>query len=60
MLETGEFPFADQLLQSLASQQEQLERGERPDGMPAELMARTQEGTDMEAVEKLYGAMRGS
>ena len=60
MLETGEFPFADQLLQSLESQQEQLERGERPDGMPAELMARTQEGTDMEAVEKLYGAMRGS
>lgn len=60
MLEAGEFPFADQLLQSLASQQEQLERGERPDGMPAELMARTQEGTDMEAVEKLYGAMRGS
>ena len=60
MLETGEFPFADQLLQSLASQQEQLERGERPDGMPAELMARTQEGTDMEAVEKSYGAMRGS
>ncbi len=58
LLQTGEFPFADQLLQSLQSQREQLEQGEVPEGVSPELLARTQQGADMEAVNKLYGAMR--
>ena len=58
LLQTGEFPFADQLLQSLQSQREQLEQGEVPEGVSPELLARTQQGADMEAVNKLYGAMK--
>lgn len=59
LLQTGEFPFADQLLQSLQSQREQLEKGETPDGVSPELLAQAQQGANMDAVNKLYGAMRG-
>ncbi len=60
LLQTGEFPFADQLLQSLQSQREQLEHGEMPDGVSPELLAQTRQGANMDAVNKLYGAMRGT
>jgi len=60
LLQTGEFPFADQLLQSLQSQREQLEQGKMPDGVSPELLAQTQQGANMDAVNQLYGAMRGA
>lgn len=39
LLEHGDFPFADELLQSIKSQKEQLEQGKMPDGLSPELMA---------------------
>ena len=33
LLEHGDFPFADELLQSIKSQKEQLEQGKMPDGL---------------------------
>lgn len=39
LLEHGDFPFADELLQSIKSQKEQLEQGKVPDGLSPELMA---------------------
>ena len=50
LLEHGDFPFADELLQSLKSQQEQLEQGKTPEGMSPQLMQQMQQGADMNAV----------
>lgn len=57
LLQHGDFPFADELLQSLQSQQEQLERGETPDGLAPELLAQVQQGANMDAVNKGYSML---
>lgn len=59
LLEVGDFTFADQLLQSIKSQQQQMQQGQTPEGVPPELMQQVQNGADMNAVNKLYGAMKG-
>lgn len=51
LLQHGSFPFADELLQSLQSQQEQLEQGEMPDGLSPELIAQAQQGADPKAMQ---------
>lgn len=58
LLEHGDFPFADELLQSINSQKEQLEQGKMPDGLSPELMAQAQHGANMQAVNKLNNAIR--
>lgn len=60
LLEHGDFPFADELLQSIKSQKEQLEQGKVPDGLSPELMAQAQQGANMQAVNKLNNAMRNN
>ena len=57
LLAHGDFPFADELLQSIKSQKEQLEQGKVPDGISPELMAKAQQGANMQAVGRLHGAM---
>jgi len=57
LLEHGDFPFADELLQSIKSQREQLEQGKVPDGLSPELMAKAQQGANMQAVGRLHSAM---
>lgn len=57
LLEHGDFPFADELLQSIKSQKEQLAQGKVPEGISPELMAQVQQGADMEAVNQLQNAM---
>lgn len=52
LLEHGEFPFADELLQSIKSQREQLEQGQVPDGMSPELAQQVQQGANMQAVNQ--------
>lgn len=59
LLEHGNFPFSDELLQSIKVQKEQVEQGVAPDGISPELMAQAQQGVDMNAVNQLYGAMKG-
>ena len=59
LLEHGDFPFADELLQSLKSQQEQLEHGQTPNGVSPEIMQQAQQGANMEAVNKAYSMLRG-
>lgn len=58
LLEHGDFPFADELLQSIKSQKEQLEQGKVPDALSPELMAQAQQGANMQAVNKLNNAIR--
>lgn len=60
LLEHGDFPFADELLQSLKSQQEQLENGQTPDGVSPEIIQQAQQGANMEAVNKAYGMLRNA
>ena len=52
LLESGSFPFADQLLQSIKSQREQVEKGQVPDGVSPELAAKVDGAANQEAVEK--------
>ncbi|MBO4786009.1 MAG: hypothetical protein J5510_02975, partial [Prevotella sp.] len=58
LLENGEFPFGDQLLQSIQSQKAQMEQGQVPSGVSPELMQQIQQGADMNAVEKAREAIR--
>ena len=59
LLEHGDFPFADELLQSLKSQKEQLEQGQAPDGVSPEVMSQVRQGADLQAAGRLQGALRG-
>ena len=59
LLEVGDFPFADQLLQSIQSHQEQIQEGQTPQGISPELKQQAQQGTNMDAVNQLYGAIKG-
>ena len=59
LLEHGDFPFADELLQSIKSQKEQIQQGKVPDGISPQLMQQVQQGANMEAVNKLGAAMKG-
>lgn len=52
LLEHGEFPFADELLQSIKSQREQLQQGQVPDGISPELAQQVQQGANMNAVNQ--------
>lgn len=52
LLEHGDFPFADNLLQSIKSQREQLEQGQVPDGLSPELMQQAQQGANMHAIQQ--------
>lgn len=59
LLQHGDFPFSDDLLQSLQSQQEQLAKGETPQDMPQNLMARAQQGANMDNVRKAQQMLTG-
>ena len=59
LLEHGNFPFADSLLQSIKSQKEQLEQGKTPDNISPELMQEAQRGANVKAMNQLDAALRG-
>lgn len=59
LLEHGDFPFADKLLQSIQSMKEQAEQGGETGNIPPELLKQAQQGADMEAVNKAYSALTG-
>ena len=58
LLEHGNFPFADELLQSIKSQKEQLEQGKVPEGISPKLMQQVQQGANMNAVNTMYNALK--
>ena len=51
LLEHGDFPFGDELLQSIKAQREQLEQGQMPEGISPELAQQAQQGANMQAVQ---------
>lgn len=56
MLQVGDFPFADELLQSIQSQKEQLEKGQMPEGVSPKLVQQAQAGVDPKAMQMLQQA----
>ncbi|MBE6346961.1 MAG: hypothetical protein E7067_07160 [Lentimicrobiaceae bacterium] len=60
LLEFGSFPFAKDLLQNIKSQKEQLAQGQTPDGISPQIMQQAQQGVNMDAVNRLYGAMKSA
>ncbi len=52
LLEYGDFPFADDLLQSIQAQKEELEQGVQPKSISPHLLAQAQQGADMGNVAK--------
>ena len=59
LLENGNFPFSDRLLQSIQAQKEQMQNGQVPDGVSPELMKEVEQNANMQAVAQMEGAMRG-
>lgn len=57
LLEHGNFPFADELLQSIQSQKEQVQQGQTPQGVSPEVMQQAQQGANMQAVNQLHQAI---
>lgn len=53
LLEHGDFPFADQLLQSIKSQKEQIAQGQMPDGVSPQLMEQVRQGANQQAVDAM-------
>lgn len=60
LLEHGDFPFADELLQSIKSQKEQLQQGQAPEGLSPELAQRAQQNVNMEAVNQAQQMLQPS
>lgn len=58
LLEFGNFPFADELLQSIRSQKEQMEKGNIPDNISPELMKQVQQQGNMNAVNTAEEQLR--
>ena len=58
MLEHSTLPFADELLQSINAQKEQMERGQVPEGISPELMQQAQQGVNMQAMNQLSNAIK--
>jgi hypothetical protein len=57
LLEHSAYPFADDLLQSIKSQKEQMSQGQVPDGISPQLMEQARQGANMQAVGQLHNAM---
>jgi hypothetical protein len=57
LLQVGQFPFADELLQLIQSQKEQLQQGQAPQPLPQEMMQQVQQGTNLDAVRQANNAM---
>ncbi|WP_417009514.1 hypothetical protein [Bacteroides congonensis] len=58
LLKHGDFPFADDLLQSVQSQQEQIQNGQIPGALSPELKAQVQQGANMQAVNMASQAIK--
>lgn len=58
LLEHGDFPFSDDLLQSIKSQEEQIEQGKTPDGLSPAMMQQAQQNANMENVNRAHQMLR--
>lgn len=59
LLQYGDFPFADDLLQSIQSQKEQIKQGGMPDGVSPQIMQQAQAQANPKAMQMLNQYMGG-
>lgn len=59
LLQFGDFPFSDELLQSLEAQGEQMQQGETPQGISPQLMQQAQAGANMDNVDMAHQMLAG-
>ena len=57
MLQAGNFPFADELLQSIQIQKQQMEQGQIPEGVSPELMQQVHQNVNPETMKLLQKTM---
>lgn len=63
LLQNGDFPFADQLLQSIQTQKELLAQGQAPEGLDPQLqqqIQQSQNGANMNGVNMLHQAIKSA
>lgn len=58
LLEHGDFPFADELLQSIQTQKENMAQGQPVQGLSPQLQQQVQQGTNMGAVSRAYDMLK--
>lgn len=58
LLEHGDFPFADELLQSIQSQSNQLQQGQPVANVSPAVTEQAQQGANMNAVDRAYDMLR--
>lgn len=59
LLKVGDFPFGDELLQSLESQSEQMQEGQVPQAVPQQIQQQAQAGANMDNVDKAHQMLAG-
>lgn len=59
LLEHGDFPFADKLLQSIRSQQEAMQQGQQPQALPQDAVQALQQQSNPQAQPYLQQMMQG-
>jgi hypothetical protein len=60
LLENGDFPFADELLQSIQSQQESVQQGQTPQPISPELQQQVSQSGNQDATNKAYSMLSGA
>lgn len=60
LLEVGDFPFADSLLQNIEANETEMRQGEAMQGINPDLQQQAQQNTNMDAVDRLYNAIHGN
>jgi hypothetical protein len=60
LLQAGDFPFADNLLQSIQSSQEQIQANQQPQGIPSDISSQVSENSDEQAVDMAEKALKNS
>lgn len=60
ILEIGEFPYGDAILQHIRSNQERMRQGEQPEAMPQELQQQVEQGANQDVVNGMYNMLKES
>lgn len=60
LLEVGKFPFGDELLQRLESDEQQMQQGGQAQGLDPQLQQQVAQGSNQATVDSIYNAIRGN
>jgi hypothetical protein len=58
LLKHGEFKFADDLIQEIDAQEQQMQQGQQPQQLSPELLQQARQGTNQATVNKLYNQLQ--